>query len=123
MTWLAIAIGGALGSTVRHAVNHVLHSHWLFTRFPVGTVVVNITGCFLVGLLAGLLASRRIALDFYWREFLFVGVLGGFTTFSTFGLDTFMLNRIHSTGFAILNVAVHIVGGLFVLWMGYRAGL
>jgi CrcB protein len=84
---------------------------------------VNLTGCFIVGLLAGLVASRRITLRFYWREFVFVGLLGGFTTFSTFGLDTFLLSRTHSTGAALLNVAAQVVGGLVALWLGYRLGL
>jgi CrcB protein len=62
VTSLVIAIGGALGSVGRHAVNHMAHSQWLTTRFPAGTVIVNVTGCFVIGLLAGLLVSERIAL-------------------------------------------------------------
>ena len=120
MTWIAIAIGGAIGSVARHALNHVVHTRWMLTRFPVGTVVVNLAGCFIIGLLAGLLVSRRITLRFYWREFVFVGLLGGFTTFSTFGLDTFLLSRTHSMGSAVLNVAAQVVGGLVAVWLGYR---
>jgi CrcB protein len=122
MTWLAIAIGGAIGSMARHGVNHLAHAHALTTRFPFGTVVVNVSGCFAIGLLAGLIASQRITLPFYWREFVFVGLLGGFTTFSTFGLDTFLLARTHSLGYAALNVAVQAVGGLAFVWLGYRLG-
>jgi CrcB protein len=120
MTWIAIATGGALGSLARHAVNHWTHAHWLTTRFPAGTVVVNIAGCLVIGALAGLLAAERIALPFYWREFVFVGLLGGFTTFSTFGLDTFLLVRTHSPGAALLNVTLQVVGGLAAVWLGYR---
>src|SRR5688572_17486146 len=123
MTWLAIAVGGALGSMARHALNQVVHTRWLATRFPVGTVSVNLIGCFLIGLLAGLLASERIALRAHWREFVFVGLLGGFTTFSAFGLDTFLLSRTHSTGQAVINVAVQAIGGLAVLWLGYQLGM
>jgi CrcB protein len=123
MTWVVVAVGGALGSLARHAVNHVVHGHSLTTRFPVGTTIVNLVGCFVIGLLAGLLASERIGAPRYWREFVFVGLLGGFTTFSTFGLDTFLLARTHSTGMAALNVAAQVVGGLLVLWAGYRMGL
>jgi CrcB protein len=122
MTWLAVAVGGALGSVARHGVNHLVQLYAL-TRFPFSTVAVNLVGCFVIGLLSGLIASGRIALPYYWREFVFVGLLGGFTTFSTFGLDTFVLARTHSVGYAAINVAVHVVGGLVAVWLGYRLGL
>ena len=59
-------------------------------------------------------------MPFHWREFVFVGLLGGFTTFSTFGLDTFLLARTHSVGYALLNVGLQVVGGLAAVWVGYR---
>jgi CrcB protein len=122
LTWLAIAIGGALGSIARHGVNQLMHTR-TSTRFPLGTVAVNVVGCFVIGLLAGLLASDRIELRFHWREFVFVGLLGGFTTFSTFGLDTFMLARTHSVSQAAINVIAQVVGGLLAVWIGYQLGL
>jgi len=122
MTWMAVAIGGALGSMARHGVNHLVHARWLTTRFPVGTVAVNLLGCFVIGALAGLLASERIVMRQHWREFVFVGLLGGFTTFSTFGLDTFLLARTHSGGYAALNVALQVAGGFAAVWLGYQLG-
>jgi CrcB protein len=122
MTWLAIAIGGALGSLARHGVNQLVHTRWLTTRFPVATIAVNLIGCFVIGLLAGLLAAERITLRLHWREFVFVGLLGGFTTFSTFGLDTFLLARTHSVPQAALNVAGQVVAGLVAVWVGYHLG-
>ena len=122
MTWIAIAVGGALGSVARHAVNHLTHVRWLTTRFPVGTIAVNLVGCFVIGLLAGLIASERIALRHHWREFVFVGLLGGFTTFSAFGLDTFLLARTNSVAHAMVNVAIHVAGGLMAVWVGYAIG-
>lgn len=117
MLWLAVAIGGALGSLARHAVNTATTSRW--PAFPVGTLVVNVGGSFSIGLLAGLLAAKRLDLPLVWREFLFVGVLGGFTTFSTFSFDTFVLaksNPLH----AALNVGIQLAGGLAGVWIGYR---
>jgi CrcB protein len=122
MTWLAVAVGGALGSVARHTVNHIVHTRWLVTRFPVATLAVNLIGCFIIGLLAGLVASERLALRLPWREFVFVGLLGGFTTFSTFGPDTFVLGRTCSGGYALFNVAVQVAGGLAAVWVGYRLG-
>ena len=121
MTWLAIAAGGALGAMARHGLNHVIHARWLSSRFPVGIVVVNLIGCFVIGVLAGLIASERLGMRAHWREFVFVGVLGGFTTFSTFGLDTFVLARSDST-MAIVNIALQVGGGLLAVWVGYRLG-
>jgi len=73
-----------------------------------------------VGASLGPSRGVRIALPSYWREFVFVGLLGGFTTFSTFGLDTFVLARTHSLGYAVINVAAQVIGGLVVVWLGYR---
>ena len=122
MTWIAVAIGGALGSFARHGVNHLVHVRWLTTRFPLGTVMVNVSGCFIIGLLAGLAASDRFVLRAPTREFVFVGLLGGFTTFSSFGLDTLLLTRGGSMGQAVLNIAVQVIGGLVVVWLGYQFG-
>ena len=122
MTWLAIAVGGALGSVARHGVNHLVHTRWLTAKFPVGTVAVNLAGGLLIGVLAGLVSSERIALRLHWREFVFVGLLGGFTTFSTFGLDTFLLGRTHSMTQAMVNVLVQVAGGLLAVWAGYHLG-
>jgi CrcB protein len=122
MMWIAVAIGGALGSLARHGINHLVHVRWLTTRFPLGTVIVNLSGCFIIGLLAGLAASDRFVVRAPMREFVFVGLLGGFTTFSSFGLDTLMLTRGGSLGPAVLNIALQVAGGLIVVWLGYQFG-
>jgi CrcB protein len=89
---------------------------------PVATMTVNIGGCFLIGLLAGLLASNRITLRFYWREFVFVGVLGGFTTFSTFGLDTITLVRTGAGTTAIWHAGLQVAAGLAAVMCGLLLG-
>jgi CrcB protein len=66
---------------------------WPLLRFPLATVIVNVVGGCVIGVLAGLVATGRMPMRASWREFVFVGILGGFTTFSTFGLDTLTLVR------------------------------
>jgi fluoride exporter len=121
-TWFAVAVGGALGSVARHGVNHLVHARFPLTRFPAATVLVNLIGCFVIGLLSGLLAAGRAEFRYLSREFVFVGILGGFTTFSTFGLDTFLLARTHSAAMAFVNTAVQVVVGLWLVWAGYTLG-
>ena len=122
MVWIAIAVGGALGSVARHGVNVLIHGRWPLARFPFATLIVNVAGCLIIGLLAGLIMSERLALRFSWREFLFVGILGGFTTFSTFGLDTITLARTHSMSAALWNVTAQVVIGLLAVQAGLFLG-
>ena len=73
--WLAVAAGGALGSVARHGVNRLVHQAWPLMRFPLATVIVNLVGCAVIGLLAGLIAAGRLPMRANWREFVFVGIL------------------------------------------------
>ena len=120
-TWIAVAVGGALGSVARHGVNRLVHHEWPLLRFPLATALVNIVGCCAIGVLAGLVATGRLPMRTHWREFVFVGILGGFTTFSTFGLDTIMLVRSGDSSQALLNVALQVVCGLAALHVGLVA--
>jgi len=121
-SWLAVGLGGALGSLARHGVNV-----WVTRRMgqsgPYATLVVNIVGCGVIGLLAGLLASERLVMTPTVRVFVFVGILGGFTTFSSFGLDTFTLAREGRPAAALLNAVGQVVIGLAALAAGYFAAL
>ena len=120
MTWLAVAAGGALGSVARYVLNQLLQPAG--ARFPIGITVINISGCLAIGLLAGLIGSSRIVMSPTARDFAVVGILGGFTTFSTFGLDTMLLMRSNSPGTAAANVLVQVVGGVLAVWLGYSLG-
>ncbi len=122
MTWIAIAAGGAIGAMARHAMNAAIPAT-SSTRFPLSTLIVNVSGCLAIGVLAGLLAADRIALRVHWREFVFVGLLGGFTTFSSFGLETLLLARTHSPSQAAMNVVAQVAGGLIAVWVGYQLGM
>ena len=122
MIWIAIAAGGALGAVARHAVNHFFHQRALTSTFPTGIFVVNVAGSFAIGLLAGLLAGNRIHLSHQVRSFLIVGCLGGFTTFSSFSLDTLALVRDGHPGQAFWNVAGQVGLSLFGVWAGFWIG-
>ena len=112
-----VALGGALGAVARYmlagAVMRVTSS-----SFPAGTLVVNILGCLLVGLTAGLAADRAGLIGPSLRLFLVIGVCGGFTTFSAFGYETFELLRTDQFWRAGLNVGGHLVAGLAAVWAG-----
>ena len=118
LTWIVIAAGGALGCVARHGVNRLVHQHWPLMRFPAATVIVNLVGCCVIGMLAGLIASGHLPMRTHWREFVFVGIVGGFTTFSTFGLDTITLLRTGDVGQAFANVVIQVVGGLAGVYAG-----
>ena len=122
MRWLAVAAGGALGSLARYGVNHAVHAVWPALRFPAGIALINVAGCFAIGVLAALLASGRIHATAAWRDFVFVGLLGGFTTFSSFGIDTLALGRSGAMAYAIANVLLQVAGGLAAVWIGFRIG-
>ena len=89
---------------------------------PYATAAVNLAGCVVIGVLAGLIASNRLQMSPTLRAFVFVGVLGGFTTFSSFGLDTFTLGREGSYSLAFWNVAAQVGLGLLAVAAGFRAG-
>jgi CrcB protein len=122
MIWLAVAFGGALGSMARHGVN-LFFAHTLERAVPYATATVNLIGSAVIGLLAALIATGRLHLSTQARTFVFVGILGGFTTFSSFMLDTLTLSHGSDRGLAIANVAVQTLFGLAAVWGGYRVGL
>ena len=119
---MVVAIGGALGSLARHGVN-VFFSHVLERAVPWATAAVNIAGSLVIGLLAGAVAAGRLHLSTEMRTFVFVGILGGFTTFSSFMLDTFTLGHGGDHTLAAANVAGQTAIGLLAVWAGYYRGL
>jgi fluoride exporter len=118
MTWLAVGIGGALGSMARHGVN-VIVTRVAGQAVPYATAVVNIVGCFVIGVLASAVATGAWRASSTTRTFVFVGILGGFTTFSSFGLDTFVLIQEGQRGRAIVNVLIQVGLGLPAVFAGY----
>lgn len=120
MVWLLVGAGGALGAMARHALNHVIHQRMLASTFPLGIFVINVAGSLAIGAIAGLLASSRLHLGYQTRTFLVVGLLGGFTTFSSFSLDTLALMRDGHQAQAAWNVFGQVGLGLLGAWAGFR---
>jgi CrcB protein len=122
MVWLLVAIGGALGSMARHGLNHLVHQRTLSSAFPLGVFLINIAGSIVIGVIAGALASGRLHWTYPARTFVVVGILGGFTTFSSFSLDTFALVRDGHHLQALWNVVGQVGLSLIGVWLGFRVG-
>jgi fluoride exporter len=119
MSWLAVALGGAAGSVARHAVNLTFSRYGQAT--PYATATVNILGSVVIGVLAGLTAGGKLHMTPPVRTFVFVGILGGFTTFSSFMLDTLTLAHGGRQPLAISNAAAQLVLGGIAVFAGYAA--
>jgi CrcB protein len=118
VTWVAVAVGGALGSSARHLVN-LLVSQRLGAATPYATFLVNVSGCLVIGALAGAIAGERLHMTPLVRTFVFVGLLGGFTTFSSFGLDTVTLLRNGQHAAAFWNATGQLSLGLAAVSAGF----
>lgn len=112
---LLVAIGGALGALTRYWVGTQAQELGQQLNFPLGTLCVNLIGCFLIGLYMGF---HRKGLPDYTRLLLVVGFLGGFTTFSSFGFETFELIKGADYAVAALNVGLQCTVGLLLVWAG-----
>jgi CrcB protein len=117
MHYVLVFLGGGLGATLRHVVN-VTWACCLGTAFPYGTFIINITGSTVMGLIAGYLAFKGAASQ-PWRLFLMTGILGGYTTFSAFSLDTALLYERGEIGLA----ALYVLGSVVLSIAGLFAGL
>lgn len=114
--WFAIAGGGALGALLRYALALQVHA-WLGRGFPYGTLAVNVSGCLAIGVLWVVL-TERYAVAAEWRAALLIGLLGGFTTFSTFSLETLALMEGREYGKALAYVGLSLVVCLAATWLG-----
>jgi CrcB protein len=118
--YLMVGIGGALGSILRFWVGDYI-SNRLGVRFPYGTFIINCTGSFLIGFVVTLLAERAHWSP-NWRYLIPIGFIGGYTTFSTFELETFRSFQDGEILIAGLNVALSVVIGFASVWLGVIAG-
>ena len=108
--------GGALGSLSRYLVSGISHK-WISGTFPWGTLIANSTGALLIGFFWGLFELRDISPKA--RMFIFVGFLGGYTTFSTFALETMNMVRDGDMRLAVINLILNNALSLFFVFMGY----
>lgn len=115
---LLVGLGGFVGSVGRYLVSGWVHRLTPYAAFPWGTLAVNVSGCFLIGIFSGLAESRQL-----WgpelRLFVMLGLLGGFTTFSSFAYETAALARDADPLRALANVALQVVLGLAAAWLAY----
>jgi len=123
LAYLWIAIGGALGSVARYALNGVVSEK--FTTFPMGTLVVNVAGSFVIGVLGALTfpeGKMSSEARVFTTQFLIIGVCGGFTTFSSFSLQTLNLIRDREWLYAGGNVLLSVALCLIATWLGFLLG-
>lgn len=115
-----VGVGGFLGATARYLLGGWILHHTLTGKFPWSTFAVNVLGCAAIGALSAV-AERSNLIGPGTRLFLFTGLLGGFTTFSAFGLETFLLLRRGEWLIATLYAGASTMVCLFALWSGFRA--
>ncbi|MCE7031478.1 fluoride efflux transporter CrcB [Lysobacter sp. GX 14042] len=116
---LLVGLGGFLGAVARYKLSGLVLHMSAQGRFPFSTFVVNVLGCLVVGVLAGL-AERHDAFGPDARLFLFTGLLGGFTTFSAFGLEAVQLIRRGELATAALYAGASVVLGIAAVWLGLK---
>lgn len=111
-----VAVGGAIGSVARY-----LTSNWMAERFgpefPFGTLLVNVVGCFIIGLFLTM-TTERLSISPFWRLFIAVGFLGGLTTFSSFSYESLRLLQNADVLRAFYNVGLNLGVGFFATWLG-----
>jgi len=113
-----VGSGGFIGALARYGLSGLVHRQVPFATFPYGTMAVNLIGCCAIGVVAGLAESRQL-FGPEFRTFALIGILGGFTTFSTFGYETFAMIRDAEYLRVAANVGVHVILGLALVWLGY----
>jgi len=119
--WWLVGLGGAVGAILRYAIAVGLQRTVPQQVVPYGTLVVNVIGCLAIGYVAGW-GETRGPLSPEMRLLIIAGLLGGFTTFSSFGLEIHMLARSEQFGKALLHIGLHLTVALAAVWVGFGFG-
>lgn len=114
-----VGIGGFIGSVTRYALGGWIAHLTAQARFPFGTLLVNLSGCLIIGLLAGMSMKQELFSQGA-KLFLFTGLLGGFTTFSAFGLETVLLLRRGEILVAAAYIGTSVALGIAMVWLGVK---
>ena len=120
LKYVMVGIGGCLGSILRFWLGSYIGGK-LGTRFPYGTLVINVSGSFLLGIVFALLTARA-SWSPNWRYLLLIGFIGGYTTFSSFEFETLRMIQDGQTGLGLLYVATSVAIGFVAVWGGMIAG-
>ena len=120
ITYLLVLVGGGTGALVRYAAGSAIMARF-GGRFPLGTLMINVSGSFSIGFLMTLL-TERFQLDPAWRLLLVIGFLGGYTTFSSFEWETFTAMRDGQFFSGMLNVVSSVILGYAAVWLGSLLG-
>ncbi|ARN82915.1 fluoride efflux transporter CrcB [Methylocystis bryophila] len=119
--YLMVAFGGALGTIARYALSGLVATH-IGETFPWGTIVINVSGSLVIGFFATLTGpDGRMFVGTEIRQFVMMGLCGGFTTFSSFSLQTLNLARDGEMGLALANVGISVCFCLLAVWIGHLA--
>jgi len=125
LEYLWVGIGGAVGSMLRYWLSGLVANTRIGEVFPLGTMVINVSGSFVIGIL-GAITRPGGRFDPHWRilvtQLLMVGLCGGFTTFSSFSLQTLNLARDGQWLYAGLNITLSVVLCLVAVWLGFALG-
>lgn len=121
MSIIWVGLGGCIGSILRYLVNIGIARLLPQMVFPWATFIVNMLGCFLIGFLAGYGANRQLLAPA--KLFMITGILGGFTTFSAFGLESFLLLKSEQWLIALANIVIQVILGVLLVYVGNKVAM
>jgi CrcB protein len=122
LDYFYIAIGSAIGGCLRYWCSIFAASHF-GNHFPYGTLIVNITGSLIIGFCCGLVATEKFAITPHMQKFIMVGICGGYTTFSSFSLETLKLMQNYQLAKAGANIILSVILCLVGVMIGYAVGI